>query len=426
MIRERLGESSVKIDPKEDIIKRRKLSAEAILEFRLNEAIDTAEVFEEGTRAIILEIDAKALSPKMLAYLGVLKHEEGQALAGKVFKVFVKADAETELGLQAKSFDLIKAQPEQSELAGIPRIYFQTDISLNDLAQLKEKLNRLNMPVADKAQIILMDFIEGEDLMTYFYRRLLSKHPGSRFFNSPDSLKNLRFGTLEPEVAALLSFKSTQSGEAPEQIVLKDNYNRKLLINSLAKYGISLPDNIFKQVANTLTVLGRNGIAHNDVHERNIILTFDEQGEVNGSYLIDFGSGLEGENIPSVSEQLTVLNEYKKLNIIEDTLSQKAKSFLELKKRYVGKLADKDKKTDWKIYETTLLELLNGKNGETLERVVSSCYVNNREDFIAALLLNLSNKSSENKAKIIELLSKAKFVRQPQFWSDLRQILERS
>lgn len=425
MIRERLGERGPKIAPEDDITKRRKLSAEAILEFRLNEALDRAEIFEEGTRAIILEIDAKALSPKMLAYLGVLKHEEGRALAGKVFKVFVKADAETELGLQAKSFDLINAQPKQSELAGIPRIYFQTDISLKDLTHLKDQLRHLNMPVPDKAQIILMDFIEGEDLMTYFYRKLLLKHPGSRFFNNPGSLKNLRFGTLEPDIVSLLSLESTKSGESPEQVVLKDNYNRKLLITTLIRYGISLPDNIFKQVTNTLMVLGKNNIAHNDVHERNIILTFDKRGEINGSYLIDFGSGLEGGNVPSVSEQLTVLNEYKKLNITEDVLGQKAKSFLELKKRFVGQGADKERKADWKSYEQTLVELLDGKNGETLERIVSSCYVNNREDFIAALLLNLASKSLENKAKIIELLSNSKFVRQPQFWSDLKQILER-
>lgn len=225
-------------------------------------------------------------------------------LATKILKIYQFGAGEQEFSMQKRVSDLIN-EANSDEFIKVPQIYFYRQLEVNDNdSALQEKLEFDGIDLSSKkCDLMLMDLIPGEDLGTYLYKEIVKRADNRDLLNDQELIdfrEEIKAGNTQPDLARLNEVVDLVVGltfgdqQADAMTVTKiEQANHLKIIKFLQSKNFQLDKNKFDKIEKTLTYLHKNGIYHRDLHERNIMLTYDEAGEIADFYLVDFGSATD-------------------------------------------------------------------------------------------------------------------------------------
>jgi serine/threonine protein kinase len=237
-----------------------------------------------GKDGIVFKIDLSALPQDerhLLAEDKVISpNEEVDAMAAKILKIYNPLLGDYEFRMQKKAREIIA---REKNVAQIPDTTTARDQEIGE--KTRNRLNIRGANLSDRAEIIIMDYIDGEDLGTIMYKFVL-KNLGYE----EEYIADLTYGQKEQIVGEKLGFEiaDTEKAESHEEKksiqALAFDRNEEKLFKYLKKEGFKFDPSVFEKIENTMRTLNQNGIYHNDLHKQNVMI--DKNGEV---YVIDFG-----------------------------------------------------------------------------------------------------------------------------------------
>ncbi len=208
--------------------------------------------------------------------------------AGKLLKVGSYEDLKAEYDNQIAAYEILEEEiangADPSKYSKIPRPCFCFHLELDD--ELKKHLQEEGIKSSGDTQgLLLMDWIDGEDVATHLFKEAL-KRKESRFL---ETIKQGDFNQLHQAVGLEFEFakpggKATRAGDKifEERKVAADNESK--IYRFLKKSGYIFPKNTLEQIRNTLDLFSSKGLEMWDSHARNVML--DPEGD--RPYLIDF------------------------------------------------------------------------------------------------------------------------------------------
>lgn len=260
-----------------------------VIETGFEHLIGGSRLIGRGKDAVVFRLSAEDVPAEELEALvvsGVLPDMTPESLAAKILKVYDPGKGIQEFSMQQKARELVEgsAPSESSDtpLCGVPEAFIARDQHLTEHA--RETLNRYGTELADQAELLVMDYVDGKDLGTIMYDFVLTKNG----FDA-DSVEFMSYEEKEQQVGLLLGFEiSSRTGKTPEEINSERSIvfarNEQKLITYLKRGGFKLDPGILDAVERTVRVWHEAQFFHNDLHKRNIMV--DRNGR---THIIDFG-----------------------------------------------------------------------------------------------------------------------------------------
>lgn len=212
----------------------------------------------------------------------VASHE---GVAAKILKVYDPGKGRKEAQMQHHAQQVLLRSA--MSVAKIPDILQVGEQHLNNDTQnlLKQRGAFLEGQMAD---VLIMEYIDGQTVAEQMYNFVLKNESESEYENGS-------FSTSQKlsKVAQLLAFEVPQVASLPEEReslrAQTQTRNDQKLLTYLKRHNFRFPSDMFDKLQNTIHWLHENGIFHNDLHIRNVMI--DARGEI---YLIDFGRSTFG------------------------------------------------------------------------------------------------------------------------------------
>ncbi|MGH7249493.1 MAG: phosphotransferase [Minisyncoccia bacterium] len=249
----------------------------------LERVLQNGKELGAGEDGVVFKIDLRTLTKEerlLLAGKGTDAGEEVDDLAVKILKIYNPKLGDHEFKMQKRAHDVLSGK---KNVAKVPNTTGARDQHINK--ETADHLNRHGSHLEDKVELIIMDYIDGQDFGSMMYDFAL-KNMGHK----EEYIMDLSYGQKEQMVGQELGFEqpNVNSARTPEekesaQAITFDR-NEKKLLKYLKKIGFQVDTVIFEKVDNAILELNKNGIFHNDLHKQNIMIGVD--GEV---YIIDFG-----------------------------------------------------------------------------------------------------------------------------------------
>jgi tRNA A-37 threonylcarbamoyl transferase component Bud32 len=251
-----------------------------------------SRTINSGNNGLIKKIKTADLPPELRAYLEKIapdNMENKDNFVFKMIKIYSQGKGKNEFIAQKEAYDLLRRQANSQPAiyAKIPKPYLYHEITLNE--ELKNILEVDGLIFFEnKVEVILMDFVDGDDLATTLFKEVLKRHDKSRHIR-PEEIDCMNIENLQAEVWRVLDLKLPGGKSSDKQIRAFEqrkvfNENGDKIINFLKKSGFRLDESALVKVENTINLLHQNGMFHRDLHERNIILN---ERDV---FVIDFGA----------------------------------------------------------------------------------------------------------------------------------------
>jgi serine/threonine protein kinase len=266
------------------------------------EILRTSPIIASGKDGIILQINTRNFNKQTIESMrenGMdISADDGYAL--KILKIYRQGSGEREYNIQKTAYELLK------NIDGVAKIPKPIIIRTQHLSESDKRYFEKYAPfIDDKAEMIFMDYIEGKDLATYIYDFILSKHG-----YDDNLIQNMEFEQKQETINGLINFEIPEnkiSGDFKDIIAMRDNVRK--LMNYLKKSDFHIDKNILDQIQNALGILESKRIFHNDLHERNIIISNND----GLPYIIDFGRSVDDKN-KQENDDMAVIRRYKELN----------------------------------------------------------------------------------------------------------------
>jgi len=270
----------------------------------VDEIIEKGKKDNEGNNGIILKMKFGNLSSELQEALqqeGVQSDDR----AVKMLKVYKEGMGKREFQMQEKAREIIN-EADKSPVAKVPKPDLHKDVELTEKEQeLLAEMADWTSP-EERAEFLMMDYVEGDDLYTYMIKETAKRHPDLPNLSDTEEINKRRFKELEKDVQQVLNFK-VPSGDLrgddekrhQQDRVFKDN--EKILYNTLKKKGAHVNREILDQVKNAIDALHEAGYAHRDLHERNIMIDgnpFESEDDLK-AFMIDFDQmqAIEGDRV---------------------------------------------------------------------------------------------------------------------------------
>jgi len=345
------------------------------VEALMEAAVLYGQKHNEGQNAVIFRVEVSKLPPEALQKIFTEKNKKIPVggLASKVIKVYVSAVAAKEAGNHQQIFELINKEIQDSDqpMARIPEPHVNAELPIRT-PSMKSKLEEAGIQIhSDKIGIMMMDYINGIDLMTHVYRQIIKNLPEDQFkLNYPDvsmikkqlvdDPDSVDFAKLEEAIIFALAIQGGKAGEGDEDRIRRDLGNRKRVFDAFQSLGLTIDPEILNRVRRTVSFMNKNGIYHNDLHERNIMIETDQDGELVDVFLIDFDK-VSGTKDESWGGDMGVVGEYGKLTKTKEELRQDQQD-REMKgiTDYVEKLK-KARKKQWDTFMEQIEDLIGKK-----------------------------------------------------------------
>lgn len=373
---------------------------ECLTDYELERLISNSELINSGNNGLIYKIDLDYLEEaaqngelmKKLKIDTASSGENGKTKKGskvmKILKVYKEGMGHHEYTMQKRAYDVVSGASNKKELAQIPKpISFK---KLNISKETQEALNQKGASLADdKAEIILMDYIEAEDLATIIYQWVIDNHPNQEL--NPGLHRSIE--EMQQTVALLLGFERPGGKGADEggrNLEERKVYaaNADKLYRFLQKSGFKMDSSIVSQVKNTLDLLHRNGIYHNDPHERNIMIkgAYNKTNTADGrenpqAYIVDFGSTANEKTEGRVDDGYLINRLAELTDSPEETRRKEAIDKLETR------FNNMKKSEAWTLRYENLAQKIQHNAAAALEQefTIALCGEDKLEEFIAAL-----------------------------------------
>ena len=305
--------SRTEVEEKED--------REKILESVFETAIEASWKINEGNNGIVclFEMDKAEEEVRKALFELNAKLENKEHLANKILKIYRPGEGEKEFGLQKEFWQAVENHSEKEKMMKIPEPLVFKDIAVRtkDVQQklnkwgfkiptfslpeeLKSKIERekretLDGPMREidfteeelkiihnfaaqsnfkvpevRAEIFLMDMVEGEDLATLIYREVIKKHPGAADWGN--ETEGMSFDQMQDKIAQIFDFKKPGGRHARgEDKLLEEEMVKKQNAAALRKYLIEetnfkiIPEQ-FEKIERTINFLNSQGLFHRDLH----------------------------------------------------------------------------------------------------------------------------------------------------------------
>jgi len=382
--------------------------------------LEKGEKINEGNNGVIFQIDLKDFHPLTIKHVFPEITDE-DLLAIKALKIYQHGAIEREADYQKRAYEANGGNTDPQS-AKIPRPISCRELHI-DLESLKSKLKKSGIANPEMVSVMLMDYVPGDDLATYFYKKLLAVIPSKKGMVDKENLDLLPFDQLEEDFCEALNL----TVPTPEQkargvdIIWIDKNNQEIIERKLEKYDIAFDPKIFDRLTRTLNKLHKAGLYHNDIHERNIKFILDEQGKLIDVYLIDFG--LANERQEEGDSDFDTIHRYERLTLSKaerekQKLEELKHSFKIARETF---LKNPSNASDFRLYREDLKEVVESNNPKKVaEKIISILsFSGNNYDLVGGLLQPLFK---ENESLLIDSLrnvvSLSKLGR-PQFWLDL-------
>jgi len=215
--------------------------------------------------------------------------------AVKLIKIYSPGKGAKEARAQKAAYEALKGIEGN---ANVPRVYMYRDLKIRT-DEVRERLeSKYDIDMSDGVEIILMEYVDGDDLLTMLYKEVIRVHPYVKWQHK----KNVDEYTYEDLVSLykgnvpnLLDMKipGGKGGNEAEKnfeinAVRKANISK--LIDFLKRHDYSISESIVKSIGIAIEALNTSGIYHTDLHERNIMIT--KEGI---PYIVDFGDAFVRE-----------------------------------------------------------------------------------------------------------------------------------
>jgi hypothetical protein len=282
-----------------------------------------------GGNALIYRMEASEVPLELKG----AESEPANDAALKLLKVYYKGRADKEFENQSLAYRIMSQVPEgqRSNYALVPKAWTWKTVVLDEEA--RQSLNSEGASIiGNQAEVIVMDFIEGEDLATIFYRWIIEHAPADKEYIKLNVHPN-DIDQLQTAVAAILEFEKSSNKHTDEQTRQSEErrlqkMNARKVYSFLKKTGFRLNPRVVEQIKNTLRLFEQNHFYHNDEHERNFMVTgaYQGEGEVQ-TYIIDFdkatthqleGSGFRIDQV--LSELLEEKGNKEREELVESAL----------------------------------------------------------------------------------------------------------
>ncbi len=265
------------------------------------EQILHSPIIASGRDGIILKVNISNLGKEaveMMKKNGIEIDLEEGGYALKMLKVYKEGFGQREYEIQKRAYHVLK---DVDNAAKVPKPIV---MKIQHLNESDKNYLRSHAPfVGDKVELILMDYIEGSDLATYIYDFILSKNSFD-----PSVLENMSFEEKHSAVSDILNFekpKDADSSGFKELYSVRDNMRK--IMSFLKKHNFEINKESLDKITSAIRILEENGIFHNDLHERNVIL--DENGN---PFIIDFGRSVTNKS-DQESDDMAIVRRYQEL-----------------------------------------------------------------------------------------------------------------
>jgi tRNA A-37 threonylcarbamoyl transferase component Bud32 len=293
---------------------------ETRLEVALTYALENSEYHDEGNNGYVLFFDISNVPKEILDSLNIPIEEAMKGAAIKVLKVYQKGMMEAEFKNQLRAYQIVEDNKGKiEELAKVPKPYsFFSEVRINE--KTKRKFKNVDFR-GDVAELMIMDFIPGEDIATIFFREVIRLTPVPYARVTWDD-KRIRADELQTEVKRRLDLPTYVTGQrsvsgipTPDE---RDLYNKNAKAMMKVLEGRSVFDKtIYEQIKNTMALFRNNDFVIDDAHDRNFMIVGDwhaEKTDPNSPrpqvYVIDFGKvgGKDDQMIGEGSVENKILN----------------------------------------------------------------------------------------------------------------------
>lgn len=220
---------------------------------------------------------------------------ERKEYAAKMLKIGSFEDLQRERKNQQQAYEILQVALQEVEhpedYALIPKVDFCELIEVD--AELAERLKEQGVFIDDgKVGVMMMDWVNGEDLATHLFKEVLSRENARRQQSGENKIylgENPLFNQLHATVSQVLDFRRPGGkGTTPaERLVEKEkveDLNEQSVYRYLKKSGFRLSPQIVLQIENTIKLLRDKGFTLWDNHMRNAMINA-ESGQ---AFLIDF------------------------------------------------------------------------------------------------------------------------------------------
>lgn len=349
------------------------------LDFLLLVSLKKAIKINEGNNGIIKKIKPGEMSQELVKYISENidpDFDKNNEFVFKLIKVYTEGGkGELEFKAQKRAYDIVeKAKRDgRTEYADIPHPYVYKSISLDDDVKQILKLDGLTM-VQDKIELIIMDFVEGEDLATMLYKEVIKRHPSTRDLVS--QIDSLSLQEIQERVSLALGFNSPGGKSRDEMVRAVEaekvyNDNAQKIINFLKKSDFILDKPLMEKIEKTIKLFHDNAFKHNDLHERNIMIHGDKL------FFIDFGEAVytdENGKVVQVKEQALKNKRYVDDEMIPrryKTLSQSKEDDINMEKnKFIAEINSIkeiiEQRPELSIECKAIFEKINDSNYESL------------------------------------------------------------
>ena len=192
---------------------------------------------------------------------------------------------DNDMFVDSKKFASMKIISNPEETASGSLVYLLTK---KDGAQFVLKITRV-----ERGRAVNLNFPDSEAKMYQIMNKLVEKDISPHMFLGIETLKNIRYRDLKPNLKALLDAYPSMGKEhfyvllnetGDKNVKIRTLYNtiEKISLNVKSKY-LSLDEamkilyNILFQILYTLEVYNRIGVKHNDLHTNNIFVLVREK-----------------------------------------------------------------------------------------------------------------------------------------------------
>jgi serine/threonine protein kinase len=306
------------------------------------ELLLSGDLAGEGGRAVIVKLSRDNVAENLRpAYKSLSLDREAEEKAVKVFKLYLPNKGKNEYEIHSRMQRMIEELPDdqKNEFARVPTLSSSRDISLTpDMRHKLEEHFQLSS-LGERSILITMEYIDGEDLATIFYKWILEhkSDDAQRMVIPSYKTDMMSFGELYIALAKKLNLESPPEGiDAPQEVLERAEWkvsqrNADKIYSYLRKYNFPMPPQVASRLENTLKLMHKGRMTHGDAFERNIMLTggskaLREKGTLEGedTFLIDFGESRD-HFVESVDD-FNVVRRLKTLSLSRDQEIQLAKS----------------------------------------------------------------------------------------------------
>jgi hypothetical protein len=348
----------------------------------LGEILQEGEKVNEGNNGIICLVDIKRLAqadPRICRIFGYESAEElPEELAIKMLKIYSgKSAGKREASIQRRAFEIVNNN-QQEGLAVVPRIYFSGEFKIqNDsLASLLQS-EGVQLGDGGNVELLLMDYIKGDDFAVWLYKKVVDYHPG--LVDLKDRIakgEQTDVNELNDRVAIALDFRAPENPHDEYQKRRVENDNHKKMVDYLYKAGFVIDRNFIETINRTVAAFHNNGLSHNDLHERNIIV-IETQGGTIRIAIVDFGSATitEGGEAASGREgnflnDNHIIGAYSRLTHPPETRSAEIQEVFQ-SFREIQSLVERRYNEAYASLMESLRSIMSGEREETFEYVLA-------------------------------------------------------